>query len=336
MLVATWAAGVGDCAFDVVAMPSATSADAGLRLARTLSFLSSAAWRTYPHPGSGEATFTEDAEGWRRDQERAALDDVVDALASPNLPKDGQVTQSYSRVIESANQVGRELHSIGVVAFTFMVIDDVRAELAAIEQAGRGDLGGRARQAVLLSRADASPVQVAAADALLRTDPFGSRELFTDVDPTAAAVAAVHWLEAAAMTAQAAGVRAGRTRTLSEIVLEADDMEALPVATPALVLDRIEAGFSAHSIVCDLIEGAMAVARGEWPGEVTIDSIELEGSLPARTTPLDPSRPALDLLEDLLSGIHGAWLIYEAYVERFGPKVRSAFLKDVRRRATQR
>ena len=34
-----------------------------------------------------------------------------------------------------------------------------------------------------------------------------------------------------------------------------------------------------------------------------------------RLTPLDPSCPALDLLEDLLSGIHGCWLIYQEYVE---------------------
>jgi hypothetical protein len=30
---------------------------------------------------------------------------------------------------------------------------------------------------------------------------------------------------------------------------------------------------------------------------------------------LDPSRPALDLLEDLLSGIHGCWLIFQEYAE---------------------
>lgn len=37
------------------------------------------------------------------------------------------------------------------------------------------------------------------------------------------------------------------------------------------------------------------------------------GSL--RITPLDPSRPAPDLLEDLVSGIHGCWLIYQEYAE---------------------
>jgi hypothetical protein len=32
-----------------------------------------------------------------------------------------------------------------------------------------------------------------------------------------------------------------------------------------------------------------------------------------RSTPLDPSRPALDLLEDLLSGIYGCALLYREY-----------------------
>lgn len=34
-----------------------------------------------------------------------------------------------------------------------------------------------------------------------------------------------------------------------------------------------------------------------------------------RLTPLDPSRPALNLLEDLSSGIHGCWLIYQECLE---------------------
>src|SRR5947199_92941 len=78
---------------------------------------------------------------------------------------------------------------------------EVAAEVAAVESAELGDLSGRARQAVSLTREDASPLQVAAADRLLADDPFGSRKLFTDVDPTSAAVAAAHWLYAAASIA---------------------------------------------------------------------------------------------------------------------------------------
>jgi hypothetical protein len=34
-----------------------------------------------------------------------------------------------------------------------------------------------------------------------------------------------------------------------------------------------------------------------------------------RPTPLDPARPALDLLEDLLLGIRGCWLIFSEYAD---------------------
>jgi hypothetical protein len=36
---------------------------------------------------------------------------------------------------------------------------------------------------------------------------------------------------------------------------------------------------------------------------------------PVRLTLLNPQRPALDLLEDLLTGIRGCRLVYEKYVE---------------------
>ncbi|WP_329485160.1 hypothetical protein OG618_00995 [Kitasatospora sp. NBC_01246] len=75
-----------------------------------------------------------------------------------------------------------------------------------MENAELGDLTGRARQAVRLGREGASPVQVAAADRILEQDPFGPAALFTGIDPTAAAVAAAHWLAAAAeVTAEATG-----------------------------------------------------------------------------------------------------------------------------------
>ena len=47
-----------------------------------------------------------------------------------------------------------------------------------------------------------------------------------------------------------------------------------------------------------------------------------------RLTPLDPSRPALDLLEDLLSGIHGCWLIYQEYVEPSGSSDEQGDVED--------
>jgi hypothetical protein len=152
-----------------------------------------------------------------------------------------------------------------------------------------------------------------------------------DVDPTAA-VAATHWLDAAAMVAaEESGLEP------EQFVLEADNIEALPHETPTLVLESLASGMSPHAVITGLIRGAMDVADGNLPDIELLDELskrldrlaphidledpgqreQLMESL--RLTPLDPSRPALDLLEDLLSGIHGCWLIYKECVESPGP-----------------
>ncbi|GAA1949908.1 hypothetical protein [Catenulispora subtropica] len=201
---------------------------------------------------------------------------------------------------------------------------DVAAEIEAIERAELGDLSGRAAQAVQLSRVSASPPQVVAADALLRADPLGGIALFTAVDPTSAAVAAAHWLHAAAtVTAKASGY------DLTQIVQISDDIEAVPTASPTLVLEMMEAGASPHDAVTALIGEAIAIAEGEvpnLPGLMAALSEAIEGAerfddenmlerllSEIRTTPLDTSRPAIDLLEDLLTGIYACALLYREY-----------------------
>jgi hypothetical protein len=238
------------------------------------------------------------------------------------------LVQSYLLVTQAAHRAGRALHAAGDPELTRSVIEDVRSELAAIEQAERGDLRGRARQAVVLTRADASPVQIAAADALLREDPFGDGRLFTDLDPTAAAVAAARWLQAAATVT--AGV-SGADPT--GVVLQADDIEALPHATPTLVLERIADGETPRAVVLDLVAEAMEVASGTIPDPARLlgqlaeaqagaeDLAEEHGEqihaqVMPRLTPLDPRRPAPDLLEDLLTGIRGCWLVYREYADQ--------------------
>ncbi|MDY0811090.1 hypothetical protein [Kitasatospora purpeofusca] len=47
----------------------------------------------------------------------------------------------------------------------------------------------------------------------------------------------------------------------------------------------------------------------EYTGE---DDPDLE-NIALRLTPLDPKRPARDLLEDLLTGIHACWLLHNEY-----------------------
>jgi hypothetical protein len=170
-------------------------------------------------------------------------------------------------------------------------------------------------------------VQVVAADQILQADPLGGESLFTEVDPTAAAVAAAHWLRAAA---EVASDQSGIDAT--EVVRTADDIEALPYESPTFVLKALDAGATPRAVVTGLIRDAMMVAQGQIPdlaalvararqAERQADDLSAGPELGAelvvsiRATPLDPARPALDLLEDLLSGIRGCWLIFSEYTD---------------------
>lgn len=327
LLLRSWDTGGGYVADDVAELPDSAQRDDVLRLVSALTSLSEAVWRTYTHPASAADSLEVNTEGWRRQGERDAFSTVIDALRKPNLPHGGSLVQSYVRVVESAHRVGRALHDLGNAVLTDQVVADVADELAAVEQAERGDLSGRARQAVLLTRADASPLLVNAANDLLRQDPLGSDKLFQNVDPTAAAVATAHWLQAAAdVVAKLAD------RDPTEVVIEADDIEALPVYTPTLVLERLDAGETPREVVIDLIRTAMAAAEGRVADPRSLpelidetnriaEQIRRPGegdpldSLQPKITPLDPARPAPDLLEDLLYGIRGCWLLYREYAD---------------------
>ncbi|WP_406194924.1 hypothetical protein OH807_06285 [Kitasatospora sp. NBC_01560] len=324
-LIATWGTGEGDLATRVVSLPAGAETSVLLRLASALSHLSDAAWRTYTHPASAASSVEPNSEGWRREEERKSFDEVPDAITRPNLPRDGMLDVEYSPLVESAHRAGRALHALDDQLLTDAVLAEAAVELVAVENAELGDLTGRARQAVLLSREGASPVQVAAADRLLEQNPFGPAVLLTEIDPTAAAVAAAHWLAAAAeVTAEATG------HSPTTVLLEADGIEALPHETPTLVLELLEAGVSPYDAVTGLVRHALHVADGHLPDPAGLrEQLEdLHDDLTEHTgpdtdpedtglhlTPLDPKRPARDLLEDLLTGIHGCWLLHEEYDE---------------------
>ncbi|MFD4533497.1 hypothetical protein ACFWNL_37305 [Kitasatospora sp. NPDC058397] len=324
-LIATWGTGEGDLATRIADLPTDTDAAALMRLARALTHLSEAAWRTYTHPASAASSMEPGSEGWRRAEERKSFDEVPEAIARPNLPQDGMLDVEYSPLVESAHRAGRALHSLGNADLTDAVLAETATELAAVENAELGDLTDRARQAVLLSREGASPVQVAAADRLLEQDPFGPAALFTDIDPTAAAVAAAHWLAAAAeVTAEATG------HSPTAVLFEADNIEALPHETPTLVLGLIRDDGSPYDAVTGLVRHALHIADGLLPDPAglreqleNVDDTLAQYTGPdtdpedtgLRLTPLDPKRPAPDLLEDLLAGIHGLLLLHKEYDE---------------------
>ncbi|MET7423627.1 hypothetical protein [Dactylosporangium sp. NPDC005555] len=341
-LLAVWSAGYGETARAVSTLPTTATPTQRFALAESLTHLSRAFWHCYTHPASACRSVEVNTEGWRRQETRALFSAVVASLLKPNLPEGDTLIVSYDPVEESAHRVGRALHEIGDDDLTAAVAIDVEAELAAVEQAERGDLSDRARQAVLLTREDVSPAQIAAADHLLRQYPLGTDDLLLSFDPTAASVAAAHWLQAAAdVVADLAHLPA------AEVVERADDVEAIPHATPTKILELMEIGASPRDAVLDLISGAMRVAQGELPDiEETRDVIEaadrfMETDEPMRLTPLDPQRPARDLLEDLLAGIRGCWLLYPRYLDGVQPHhddelqggIDAEFLDAVRTRA---
>jgi hypothetical protein len=320
-LLRTWPTGRGQRAAVVSKLPATAAVDDQLRLVAALTSLSEALWRCYTHPGSAADDQGVNGEGWRREQTREAYTEVTAWIRKPNLPDaDGAIIESYDPVEERAHRVGRALHAINDARLTETVCGDVTAEIQAVEAAERGDLNGRAVQAVVLSRADASPIQIAAADDLLAQNPLGGEALCLGFDPTAASVAAAHWLKAAAdVVAEVSGIPATR------VLFAADDIEALPVETPNEVLDLFGFSDKAYRIVVEMVSDAMLVAEGiasdfgalvvKYDAANDEDSGPDDESTPVRLTPLDPQRPALDLLEDLIIGIRGCRLVYEEYVD---------------------
>lgn len=361
LLIRTGDTGAGFVADTVAGLAETAEPEDALGLADALTSLSRALWRTYTHPASAADSLDVNTEGWRRQGERDAFGKVIGALTNPNLPRNGYLTQSYIRVEETAHRVGRALHRLGDTAPTEHVVADVRSELDAVEHAERGDLSGRAKQAVCLTRADASPLQINAADELFREHPTGTDKLFTHLDPTAAAVAAAHWLQAAAdVAAEAAECEP------TDVVREADGIEALAVETPTHVLERLEDGETPREVVLDLIRTAMTAAEGRiadpdalpdliedaiaWNKQRRPGEHDPRAASQPRITLLDPARPAQDLLEDLLDGLRGCQLLYhdefeddedadtdwdldEAELDKRYTRINAEFTADVRAEA---
>lgn len=323
-LVAVWPAAVGHLASTVAVLPPTVSDVQAGGLAAALTRLSEALWDAYVRPASATS---DEQERSRREYEREQLHNVTAAVGKPNLPDEsGTMIVSYSPVEESAHQLGRVLHGIADDGLTETVIAELETEIDAVARAELGDLSGRAVQAVTLDRLDASPVQIAAADAMLRADPVDPGLLSAVVEPVAACVAAAHWLAAAA---EVAAEQAGNTPV--GVFAETDDIQVVSVQVPSLVVEAItEAHASPRDVVLGLLREAVAAADGtiaDLPG-VLADRAALEDLLdelpedqrhralaaePPRTTMLDPRRPARDLLEHLLDGLNSCHILYTEY-----------------------
>jgi hypothetical protein len=326
VVVVTWPAAAGWVAHDVAPTPADAPERDVLRLCATLTAQSRALWDVYVRPAS---SFDDAGDREQREDERQRFDVVVAAVRSPNLPDPhGLLEVSYSPVEESAHRVGRVLHDLADPALTAAVATDAGTEVDAVVRAELGDLTGRAVQACVLDRLDVSPLQVAAADDLLRADPLSDVLLSAAIDPAAACVAVAHWLAAAAVVAadSAGSVPAA-------VFAEADDIEQVSIEIPSRVVNAIEAdGRSPRTAVLELLQTAVAAAHGEitdLPG-VLAERSHLEqilqrvpadqrdaarAGVPARATLLDPRRPARDLLEHLLDGIGACHLLFAEYAD---------------------
>jgi len=331
-VLAVWGTGVGHRATALCRLAEGVPQPVAQELCEALTRLSEELWDTYLSPTSADQD-TDEQELLR--QERGeGLSNVLAAIGAPHLPDQrGLLLVSYDPMVEYAHTAGRALHGIGDPEVARAVAADVQAEINAVERAGRGDLSGRAAQAVSLDRVDVSPVQVAAADRILHDQPLGTAALWTSVDPAAACVAAAHWLAAAAeVAADLAGLAP------PEVFGYADDIEAVSVEVPAHVVEAILGEHaSSREVVTGLLVEAAAVREGRVPDPAAllarVDNALTEvrrirvgqreqvlAALLARLTPLDPLRPARDLLEHLLSGARACLLVYrEEAVSRATP-----------------
>jgi hypothetical protein len=309
MLVRIWSTGRGDWAAVVIVLPAGIDVERLQSLAAALTGLSQQLWRCYTHPPNVDPDTDVNTQDWRRQQTRDTFSTVIASMMSPNLEdNDGSLSVEIDPVEESAHRVGRALREIGNDAARDAVRADIEAELQAVESAERGELTGRAGQAAVLSRSDASPGQIAKADAILRENPLDAWTALGDLEPAAAAVAAAHWLKAVVdVVAKAARMPARR------VLSAADDEDGTEHPAAAKILSSLDCSDATYVIVTSEVDQALRVAEGYLLVPADIDADEEEN---IELTPLDPQRPAPSLLDDLLDSIRSCREMYARYAEK--------------------
>ncbi|MCW0211821.1 MAG: hypothetical protein OJJ54_00515 [Pseudonocardia sp.] len=285
-ILAVWETGAGAVAERVVRVPGRVPGAAAGPLVESLTGLSSMVWRAYTDPHLVEAP-------------RPAA--VVDALRRPDPPYDGVLLRAEDPFTDCAQALGRALLAFDDPRPVRSVAREVESEIDAVERAVRGDFSGRARQAVVLTRLDASPAQIAVAEDLLRDVPMGSEDLFTEVDGMAAATAAVAWLHAAAdVTATLTGLGADGVLEQAERIQGGD-------LTTALHVVEMAAAMSPVAVARELAGPAVLAGRGLLLADAHAHD-------EPRFTLVDPARPARSLLESVVKGIQGCFVVYSEHL----------------------
>ena len=284
-LLAVWPKGSGHHAARITEVTeSAELADVAI-LCEELTELSTTMWQTYTDP-------PHEPDDDDHDHSVMPLSQITAGLREPRLPDDkGSLVVSDDVLDEASHRTGRALLRINDAALTDAVVADLEREIDAVERAELGDLNGRAAQATSLDHLDTSPSQVAAATAV------GSS---LKIPP-------------------------------SSIFVEANNVEPCSIEVPQLVVAAIDEDNAApHEVVTALLLGAARVRDGEIPdlddliqhvvqaqeqAETYPEDIREQAYaelLPTHLTPLDPRRPARDLLEHLLDGLQSANTLFHA------------------------
>ena len=317
-IIAFWTTGAGSAACRVARVPVSADDALARHLAQALDRLSDLIWSSYSDPGSVDLV----------------PDNLTRTVRRPNMPVSLMVRVAEDPVEEAAHVVGRLLVEIGSPTLTDAVAREVLADCAAVRAAERGDLGGRAQQGVAHSRWDAPAAQVARAHAVMHAVPLGSERLFTDVEPTAAAVAAIDWLRAAAaVTSRLTGHAPADVLALAEVCGDT----VLGVARKVLELLDRDGGRPALHVARDLLSGAFLAGNGIVqagprlgrattvpPGTDPDDEVERFGDLveveDLVCTAVHPKEPGRSLLEGVIAGIQGCFEVYlDAVTERERP-----------------
>lgn len=308
VLTRTIATRAGETARDVAPFQTADPA-VRTQLAAALTGLSDALWNAYTDPASGALLrFPPDPDD--QDDPRFDPTRVIHAVREPNLPEDGYLPPERFTSDAAAHEVGRVLHTIGDAILLDLVAQEVEAEVTAVAQADTGYFAGRAAQAILLTRVEALPAQVEAAFEAFQESPYDREAILDRFDPHAASVVAAHWLLCAAQIAsQTSGIN------VESIMHVADDLEMLAVETTSTMLSLQAHGKTPDEAVSELIGIALGTARG-LVSTALIESLTAGGQPvngPVQISSIDPRRPAPDLLEALLDGIEGAFLVWDHY-----------------------
>lgn len=325
-IIASWRTGAPRRAEPVADVPESCDDEGADQLAAGLSDLSEAAWATYADIDECADPDETNTEQWQLREERADFDKARALTFEPGE----RDRWPYSPLLSAAKRLGLVLDEVGDARLRIQIARAVDRELDAVHAADMGDLAGLAQQAVTLSRLSASPVQIQAAWAILERDLLGAHDIHeAAVDPTAACVATTVWLRAAAIVATASDPDDPNPDRWTTAVARADDIEAMPIDTIAVVFRALADGLSPRATVERLVRNAHRVAAGQMPDldglrerllglddlaekvdEQTMVSILDE----FRVCALDPRRPAPSLLDDLHAAIFGCFLLWRAEV----------------------